>query len=652
MRWISWLGLWWCVLWCQAASASAVPTLLLEPTQLSYSTRGVLGQHIDSSGTLSLADVQNTPFVLAEKPRSGGFTNAAHWFHLRLQRQADAPSDWVLALGEPFLDHVHVWVVQSEGGTPRIESYRFGDHALYSQRPIISRNFALHVAVSDRNPTDVYIRVQSISSLNFKATIWQPDAFWSKENQSNLYQGLAFGAIAIFLLINLIFGLRLRDASILFFALYLASLLLLFIGLKGFVPMLVDNVPTWLNDAITGTGVLGGLAAVMLMLDRIFNLQSSHPYIHRSYWAMAVLCIALIPFSVTDYYRIIAPIIFQFSFLYMLSALVMVAILWFKNKALEFFLYLLAVLINVIGGFTQISMALGWINNNAHTENTHQWLSLAQAFIMSLGLLIRIGNIQSAQLNLIKEMEMAALRNAEQRRFAAILSHEFRTPLAAIDRAAEMISYSCSSLAEAASLRIKKIRAQVFTLSNLVDVFLSTESIQHGRLQVQPEPHNLSVFLMEEIQLLNETMLSRLHYDLDDSVQVWSFDKIFLGMALRNLVINALRYSPEDHPVTLQTRLVNDSLHICVIDGGNGLRSEELAQLGQPYYRATSSSGQHGTGLGYFFTRQIVVAHGGTLSARNLEGGGFEVCMSLPRNPLPQIPIQPKSGSCPPLTGR
>ena len=66
------------------------------------------------------------------------------------------------------------------------------------------------------------------------------------------------------------------------------------------------------------------------------------------------------------------------------------------------------------------------------------------------------------------------------------------------------------------------------------------------------------------------------------------------------------------------------------MDQGPGISADELEKLGTPYFRASSSLGKKGSGLGYHFTRRIVEAHGGTLTARPAPSAGLEVEIFLP----------------------
>src|SRR5690606_8222861 len=108
-------------------------------------------------------------------------------------------------------------------------------------------------------------------------------------------------------------------------------------------------------------------------------------------------------------------------------------------------------------------------------------------------------------------------------------------------------------------------------------------------------------------------------------------DEVLLGVAVGNLLANALRYSPAGGKVDVQVSNDESGLRIRVADDGPGLDGEALAKLGTPYFRAETSLGKKGSGLGYHFTQRIVQAHGGRLRAWSQPGRGLAVEMVLPR---------------------
>ena len=101
-------------------------------------------------------------------------------------------------------------------------------------------------------------------------------------------------------------------------------------------------------------------------------------------------------------------------------------------------------------------------------------------------------------------------------------------------------------------------------------------------------------------------------------------------MAIANLADNALKYSPLASPVEISVTADETGLTIRIADQGPGMSTDELENIGTPYYRAGSSLGKKGSGLGYYFTRRIVEAHGGHVRAYSRDGGGLIVEIRLP----------------------
>ncbi len=112
-----------------------------------------------------------------------------------------------------------------------------------------------------------------------------------------------------------------------------------------------------------------------------------------------------------------------------------------------------------------------------------------------------------------------------------------------------------------------------------------------------------------------------------------------LYSAFENVIRNALAYTADGSTVSVRlTRDANQPDHalISVRDHGSGVPEADLARIFEPFYRTdsarTRSSG--GTGLGLAIARRAIERHGGRIVARNLDGGGLDVTIRLPLNPL------------------
>jgi two-component system, sensor histidine kinase LadS len=211
-----------------------------------------------------------------------------------------------------------------------------------------------------------------------------------------------------------------------------------------------------------------------------------------------------------------------------------------------------------------------------------------------------------------------------------MLSHEFRTPLASIDGAAQMIALDVQD-APPLLKRLDRIRNTTRKLADLVDVFLSSQALDHGALALQPE-------WMTVGRLLDAAMDGVTTADAETRVVVTTRvadrelrgDLQFLCVAITNVIQNALRYSPPDAPVVVTAEDAPGGIVIRVADQGRGMSGEEVARIGAIYFRASSSRGTKGSGVGLYMTQKIVAAHGGRLSVESRDGVGSIFTIHLP----------------------
>ena len=112
-------------------------------------------------------------------------------------------------------------------------------------------------------------------------------------------------------------------------------------------------------------------------------------------------------------------------------------------------------------------------------------------------------------------------------------------------------------------------------------------------------------------------------------------DRDALGRAFRNLVDNALQYSPPDTPVEIEARLEGSRVEVRVRDHGPGLAAEDLPRVFERFYRADPSRTRRtgGSGLGLAIVRAVVEHHGGRALLENHPAGGAQALVILPTSP-------------------
>lgn len=223
-----------------------------------------------------------------------------------------------------------------------------------------------------------------------------------------------------------------------------------------------------------------------------------------------------------------------------------------------------------------------------------------------------------------------AQRGLEQKRFASMLSHEFRTPLATIDGAAQRLVATGGGADEATRKRYLKIQTAVDRLLAMIDDYLSPERMAAiGRERAADGIAPLAL-LQQAAATVPASHPVRLHLDEDLPARL-RCDVAGMSLALKILLENAVKFSPAGSPIELDGRLAQQGgVEFVVQDRGPGVPQAEMAQVFGKGYRGMHAAGRPGAGLGLYMARAVVEVHGGTLQVKNGEDGGAAFCIWLP----------------------
>ncbi len=248
---------------------------------------------------------------------------------------------------------------------------------------------------------------------------------------------------------------------------------------------------------------------------------------------------------------------------------------------------------------------------------------------------------KSAVLAAALDMERGIVE--QQKTFVSMVSHEFRTPLTIIDGNAQILNSRAETLdAPAIKKRAGTIRSAVDRLVRMIEAVLSAHMLESGRLQVELAECRLEDIL--RIAIAEQQEISPHHMLIDDlrdlPPTMW-LDGRVIGQMMANLLSNAVKYSPGQDKVEVRASVENAQVVINVQDYGLGIPAHELPRITSKYYRASTSSGIAGTGLGLNLVRQFVDLHQGTLNIDSIEGEGTTVTVRLPILDAPSHPGTP-----------
>jgi PAS domain S-box-containing protein len=218
----------------------------------------------------------------------------------------------------------------------------------------------------------------------------------------------------------------------------------------------------------------------------------------------------------------------------------------------------------------------------------------------------------------------------QQKKFASMLSHEFRTPLSTIDGAVQRLEMTGAHHDEGTRKRYRKIQTAVDRMLVMLDEYLSPDRMASIGRERQPNEIDPATLL----QTIAETARQRrpqISVQVQDLPQWVRCDPAGMRVCLEILVDNAIKYTDDDIRIELLGRIATKGgVEFLVRDHGAGIPETELPRVFDKAYRGSNAAGVAGSGLGLYMARAIADVHGGTVTARNVSESGTEFRIWLP----------------------
>ena len=229
----------------------------------------------------------------------------------------------------------------------------------------------------------------------------------------------------------------------------------------------------------------------------------------------------------------------------------------------------------------------------------------------------------------------------EKIRFLINISHELRTPLTLIYASLKRIlnkEVKQDELPEYLQGAFK----QANQMKDIINIVLDARKMEVGQEVLHISSHPLHKWIQEvaeTFQTASKAKEIEITYDFDDSIQSIAYDDTKCKVVLSNLIMNALKYSPNQTRIVIKTIRTNESIQVHVQDQGIGLDNVDIKKLFTRFYQGKHNEG--GSGIGLSYAKMLIDLHGGRMGAFNNKDRGATFFYEIPAN------LQEQEVSCP-----
>ncbi|MBU4613060.1 histidine kinase [Achromobacter sp. GG226] len=614
----------------------------------------------DADGSLDLDTFLALPeeaLSACQQPLSRGFDTATYWLRFDVPAAAFPNGELWLVMSPNYLDEATVflgnglpgvWRVQQAGDRHGVRTvdmaYRF---------PV----YRLSPPEDGASATTVVLRVSSTSALIVEPALWLPSAFLTHATLDtatwSFYFGVAALASTLALLLALALGSRLLWSVVPFSLCYLlAACIQGYVGWPNTGWRLAAQ--DWLVSLLT---LLSGPALLWMSLESL-DVRRHFPRVYRAMIGMAA-AMALVPLSLLlDSYRAAHGLLAIWG---MLSLVIMLFVSLAVSRRVGG--GLLTIAIGVLPLFYTVSSLLSLLMSRAVVPYDARIFMLWQystMLVMSVTVLavlfVGVQRIRQEQLKreesetLARELARERAASFHQRQFMAMVSHEFRTPLAVISGTLENLAPPADADTRVRQ-RHDKIHRALSRLVQLTDNCMADARLSADALYLDRQPVDLIAELRQAAVLVERSDAHRLRITVDGAevtphtpaLPLVQADPALLRIALSNLLDNAVKYTPRGQ-VSADIRLTRDMAWLTVQDQGPGIPPDQSEAVFERYRRGgrPEAARPEGSGLGLFVARQIARGHGGDLVLAENAASGCRFVLSLSRQALPMDEILPE----------
>ena len=214
--------------------------------------------------------------------------------------------------------------------------------------------------------------------------------------------------------------------------------------------------------------------------------------------------------------------------------------------------------------------------------------------------------------------------------FVSNVSHEFKTPINAIEGYATLLQGEDDLLTEERSQYIEKILFNTKRLSNLVGNILLLSKVDNQSIQTKQSTFRIDEQIRQSVVRLEPEWVKKdIDFDVDLEVAEYTGNENLMLHVWSNLLGNAIKFSPQNGCIGIRLIERCGRIIYTITDNGPGIPEDMQKHIFDRFYQSDSSHKEEGNGLGLALVKQIIELSGGKVKVENLSGGGCRFTVTL-----------------------
>ncbi|ULG68216.1 sensor histidine kinase [Marinobacterium sediminicola] len=557
-----------------------------------------------------------------------GYSTSVFWVYVQLERSPASPELWGFFSSPVYLDRVEYHVIQ-QGELLQVLSA--GDlvadpeHDLHHRLPFVGTRLP-------EGPVELLVRLETSSTSVLLIQAVPGDRIDAAIEGRVMSEGILIGILLMVLLINLLNGVWLRRSLFIYFVTYEASMLVTILFSNGFMRDLVPGMTEAEQNLLMQFSVLFTGLLAFVFFQRMLNFQ----YI-GSRWVNGLFLIGIglaltgMIFAYQNQYAVAMSVVNTYVSSFPLVVSVPLLLSWRQMdseqrfRAGGFFIFGIFVAVNCLYTIGYMPVTVG---------TTYIAPLMILSFQLSLHFILMFSVRKS------EALIRAAKRAAEESRkeaglerslrlshelFMDMFSHEVRTPLAVIDTSAQSLQKleSKRTDGEQHGKRYQRIRDAVTRINLLLQMSILRSSGEFESSGTKPQQYDVIPVLVDVLNEFPSAARERIKIHGSDQPLVFNglMPAEFLGVLMRNLIDNALKYSPGDTDVSVYISISGHNLELIVRDKGPGMDQYVCEHMFDRHFRANENAAVPGLGLGLFVVKEAVERFNGWIDVETGKSG-------------------------------